>query len=186
MTTSGLLSATFHEPGYRHLVELVHQRDLKANRHLAELEVAAYDAAGRQRGRVAVDTREGIVDLAGLLEASAAGAERLLVLFDARYEPARFPYRPHHYAYLQRAGSPRPPLYYAVNATLGGVPDRIGASRFNHFETYVFLRRGAAPRAALLLGNPSRFATARAEVTIHYDAGDDAGRVERAVELPPK
>ncbi|HKZ08686.1 MAG TPA: hypothetical protein VJU81_24670 [Methylomirabilota bacterium] len=180
MGSSGLLSATFHEPGHRHLLELVHQRDLDARRHLDSLELTAYDAAGTLRRTAAVDTRRGVVDLAELLGPPAR--ERLLVLLDARYDPAIFPYRPHHYAYLHRRGSPRPPLYYAVNATLGGVPDRIGASRFNHFETYLFLRRGVAPRAALLLGNPSRFATARAEVTIHYDAG----RVERTVELPPK
>jgi hypothetical protein len=182
MTISGLVSATFHEPGYRHLVELVHQQDLKSNRHLAALEVAAYDAAGRPRGRAAVDTRLGVVDLAELVEASSPGLERLLVVFDARYEPARFPYRPHHYAYLQRAGSLRPPLYYAVNATLGGVPDRVGTTRLNHFETYLFLERGPAQRSTLLLGNLSRFAGARAEVTSFYGLE----RLEQAVELPPK
>lgn len=182
MTTSGLLSATFHEPGYRHLIELVHQRDLQANRHLAALEIAAYDAAGRQRGRAGVDTRLGTVDLADLLEASATGAERLLVVFDARYEPARFPYRPHHYAYLQRAGSARPPLYYAVNATLGGVPDRVGTTRLNHFETYLFLQRGPVQRSTLLLGNLSRFAAARADITAFYGPS----RLEQAVALSPK
>jgi len=162
MTISGLLSATFHEPGYRHLVELVHQRDLQAHRHLATLEVAVYDAEGRQRSRAELDTRQGVVDLAELLEPNGSRRERLLVVFDARYEPTRFPYRPHHYAYLHRAGSHRPPLYYAVNATLGGVPDRVGTTRFNHFETYLFLQRGPAQRATLLIGNLSRFAAARA------------------------
>jgi hypothetical protein len=182
MMTSGLLSATFHEPGYRHLVELVHQRDLKAHRHLAMLEVTMYDAGGRQRGRVEVDTRQGVVDLAELLEPNGSGRERLLVVFDARYEPTRFPYRPHHYAYLHRAGSHRPPLYYAVNATLGGVPDRVGTTRFNHFETYLFLQRGSAQRAVLLIGNLSRFAPARADITAFYGSE----RSEQAVELPPK
>ena len=182
MTISGLLSATFHEPGYRHLVELVHQRDLQAHRHLATLEVAVYDAEGRQRSRAELDTRQGVVDLAELLEPNGSRRERLLVVFDARYEPTRFPYRPHHYAYLHRAGSHRPPLYYAVNATLGGVPDRVGTTRFNHFETYLFLQRGPAQRATLLIGNLSRFAAARADVTSFY--GPE--RSEQAVELPPK
>ena len=182
MALSGLLSATFHQGGYQHLVELVHQRDLEAERHLAGLEVTVYDARGRLRGREDVDTRQGVVDLARMVEAGTTGPERVLVVFDARYEPARFPYRPHHYAYLQRSGSPRPPLYYAVNATLGGVPDRIGATRLNHFETYLFLQRGPAPRSTLLLGNLSRFAEARADVTAYYGLE----RLEQAVDLPPK
>jgi hypothetical protein len=182
MATSALLSATFHEPGYRHLVELVHQQDLEASRRLSALEVAVSDAAGGRRGGASVDTGRGVVDLDELLGGSLTEAGRVLVVFDARYEPSRFPYRPHHYAYLQRTGSPRPPLYYAVNATLGGVPDRVGTTRLNHFETYLFLQRGPAHRSTLLLGNLSRFAAARADVTTFY--GPE--RLEQVVELAPK
>jgi hypothetical protein len=182
MGYSGLLSATFHEPGYQHLLELVHQRDLDARRHLESLELTAYDAEGALQRQASVDARQPVVDLADLLERPEPPGGRLLVVLEARYDPGIFPYRPHHYAYLHRGGSLGAPLYYAVNATMGGVPDRVGASRFNHFETYVFLRGAPTPRAALLLGNPSRFATARAEVTIHYDQR----RIEHGVELGPK
>jgi hypothetical protein len=105
-----------------------------------------------------------------------------MVLFDARYDEAVFPYRPHHYAYLHRRGSPQPSLYYAVNAVLGGVPDRIGATGLNNFETYLFLRRGAGERHAVLLGNVSRFVPGEAQVTTYY-AGT---RHTREVTLPPK
>lgn len=182
MSISGLLSATFHEPGDQHLVELVHQRDLEARRRLASLVVAAYDANGRLHGSVDVDTSRGVVDLASLLGPPEPGMGRLFVIFDARYDPAIFPYRPHQYAYLHRGGSSRPSLYYAVNATMGGVPARIGTTRLNHFETYLFPQRALGQRSALMLGNPSRFATARAEVTTFYGAG----RAEQAVDLPPK
>jgi hypothetical protein len=182
MSISGLLSATFHEPGYCHLVELVHQRDLEARRHLASLRVAAYNPSGFLHRSVEVDPNLGVVDLAILLGPPAPEADRLFVIFDARYDPGLFPYRPHHYAYLHGDHSLRPPLYYAVNATMGGVPDRIGTTRFNHFETYLFLQRPLRQRSALMLGNPSRFATARAEVAAYYDVD----RVEQAVELPPK
>jgi hypothetical protein len=181
MATSGLLSATFHQPGYRHLVELVHQRDLEERRQLTALAVTAYDAGGHLRGEVAVDVRQGVVDLAELLGADGA-RERLLVIFDARYEAAVFPYRPHHYAYLHRDESVRPPLYYAVNATLGGVPDRVGTTRFNHFETYLFPKVASAQRATLLVANLSRFVPARAEITTYYGAD----RAEQAVDLGPK
>lgn len=182
MSTSGLLSATFHESGYQHLVELVHQRDLEARRRLASLQVAAYSPTGGLLGSVEVDPDLAVVDLVTLLGAPEPGTGRVFVTFDARYDSALFPYRPHHYAYLHRDGSPRPSLYYAVNATLGGVPDRIGTIRFNHFETYLFLSRHLGQRLALMLGNPSRLAGARAEVTTYYDAVS----VEQSVDLPPK
>jgi len=76
----------------------------------------------------------------------------------------------------------QPPLYYAVNAVLGGVPDRIGATGINNFETYLFLRRHLAMRPGLALGNPSRFATAEAQVFTYYGAE----RQTQNVVLEPK
>jgi hypothetical protein len=105
-----------------------------------------------------------------------------MLVFDARYDERIFPYRPHHYGYLHRRGAPTPPLYYAVNAVLGGVPDRIGATGINNFETYLFRRQGVIGRHSLVLGNVSRFSTAKAQVFSYY--GDN--RVAQDVELEPK
>ena len=177
-----LLSATFHDAGFSHVIELVHQRDAAARLHLASLRIDAYDAGGRHRLGADVDPRQEILDLDALAGEAAAAHGRLLVLFDARYDPRIFPYRPHHYAYRQRRGSAAPPLYYAINATLGGVPDRIGAVALNNFESYLFLDRPLAERYGLALGNVSRFATAEAQVITHYDG---ARHVEE-VRLAPK
>lgn len=179
---AALMSATFHEVGYAHLVELVHQKDAAARRHLASLRVEAYDGAGCRRLAADVDPRQEILDLEALLGETSRAHGRVLVVFDARYDREIFPYRPHHYAYLQRRDSTAPPLYYAVNATLGGVPDRIGAVALNNFETYLFLDRPLTARYGLALGNLSRFATAEAEVIRYYEGG----RHTEAVRLPPK
>jgi hypothetical protein len=179
---SALLSATFYEAGYRHVVELVHQRDEASRRRLASLDLAAWDAGGKLRAEASVDPRDETLDLDALL-AGHAGGERLMVTFDARYDERIFPYRPHHYAWLHRRGSGSAPLYYAVNAVLGGVPDRIGATALNNFETYVFLRRPLAERYAVLVGNVSRFSTAEAQVFTYYVGG---ARVTQRVELDPK
>jgi hypothetical protein len=177
---SPLLSATFYEPGYQHLVELVHQRDEMAHRHLESLEVAVYDAAGARALTLAVDPAQEVLDLDALL-AGRAG-DRAMVTFDARYDARIFPYRPHHYAYLHRRGSAVPPLYYAVSAVLGGVPDRIGATGINNFETYVFLRRPLPERHAVVLGNVSRYAAAEARVIAYYAET----RREQTVTIEPK
>src|SRR5512132_1497963 len=129
-----LMSVTFHEAGHDHLVELVHQRDAAARRHLASLRLDVHDAAGTLRDRREVDPRQEILDLDALLGDVSRAHGRLMVVFDARYDPAVFPYRPHHYAYLHRRGSTAAPLYYAVNGALGGVPDRLGAVDLNNFE----------------------------------------------------
>ena len=179
---AGLMSATFHEAGYAHLVELVHQKDRAARRRLHSVRLAAYDAEGGGRLDVALDPAQEILDLAALLEAPARRHGRLLVIFDARYDPQIFPYRPHHYAYLHRPDSPAPPLYYAVNATLGGVPDRIGAVALNNFESYLFLDREVVGQHTVAVGNLSRFADADAEIVTYYDG---PRHVER-VRLPPK
>jgi hypothetical protein len=179
---SPLLSVTFHQQGCDHLVELVHQRDEHARRHLASVDVAIYDAGGKALGEIPVDPRDEIVDLARLLAGHGRAGERLMVVFDARYDERIFPYRPHHYALVHPRGSASPPLYYAVNAVLGGVPDRIGATGINNFETYLFLRRTLAARPGLALGNPSRFATAEAQVFTYYGAA----RFTQKVTLEPK
>src|ERR1700752_4067554 len=160
---TGLMSATFHEAGHAHVVELVHQRDRAARRRLAALRLDAYDADGRHRWGADVDPGVEVLDLSAQVDAASRAHGRLPVVFDARYDPRVFPYRPHHYAYLPRPDAPGPPLYYAVNATLGGVPDRIGAVALNNFETYLFLDLPLPERYAVVLGNLSRFATAEAE-----------------------
>lgn len=179
---SPLLSATFHEQGCDHLVELVHQRDEHARRHLTSVDVAIYDASGKALGDLPVDPRDEIVDLARLLAGHGRAGERFMVVFDARYDERIFPYRPHHYALVHPRGSASPPLYYAVNAVLGGVPDRIGATGINNFETYLFLRRHLPARPGLALGNLSRFASAEAQVFTYYGAA----RLTQTVMLEPK
>ncbi|HEU4369329.1 MAG TPA: hypothetical protein VFV05_13995 [Methylomirabilota bacterium] len=176
------MSATFHEAGYVHLVELVHQKDPGARRRLASLRLDAYDGAGRRHVAAELDPTREILDLEALLGEASRAHGRLLVVFDARYDPRVFPYRPHHYAYLQRRDATAPPLYYAVNATLGGVPDRVGAVALNNFESYLFLDRPVAERYALALGNLSRFATAEAQVVRYYEGE----RLTEEVRLAPK
>ena len=165
---SALKSATFHEDGYDHLVELVHQRDAAAQRSLISLEIEVRDAAGTVLVSMPVDPRDEILDVGDLVQTHASGRGRVMVTFDARYDPRVFPYRPHHYAYLHRRGSDAASLYYAINAVLGGVPDRIGVTSTNNFETYLFLQRPVAERYSLLLGNMSRWAPAEVRVVGYY------------------
>jgi hypothetical protein len=176
---SALASATFWEPGYEHLVELVHQRDADARRRLVALVLDLYDASGKHLDRLEPDALAEVVDMSALL---GDRSERVMVVFEARYDAAIFPYRPHHYGYLHRRGSATPALYYAVSATLGGVPDRVGATGLNNFETYVFRRGPFAEEYSLLVGNLSRFASARADVVGYYDDR----RMARTVTLAPK
>ena len=178
---SALMSATFAEPGYEHLVELIHQRDEAARRRLESLVIELYDARGGLLAVRTVDPREEVLDLGALVaEVLPSGEERALVLFDARYDERRFPYRPHHYAYLHRPASGDPPLYYAVNATLGGVPDRIGAERLNNFETYLFRTRRFTERYSLLLGSAARFSDVEARVTCYYESTSTTATVTLA------
>lgn len=176
------MSATFAEPGYEHLVEVVHQRDADARRRLASLDIALYAPDGKCLAELPVDAAQEILDLGALVRDAGRGSERVMAVFDARYDERVFPYRPHHYAYLHRAGFDDPALYYAVSAALGGVPDRIGATRFTNFETYLFPQRPFAERYSILLGNLARFAPAQARVTVYY--GD--ARATHEVELAPK
>ena len=69
-----------------------------------------------------------------------------------------------------------------MNAVLGGVPDRIGTTRFNHFETYLFQNRPFRERYSLMIGNLSRFAVAEAQIFAYYDRE----RTSREVILNPK
>jgi hypothetical protein len=178
----GLGSATFAEPGYEHIIEVVHQRDADARRHLESLDLALYDPDGALLRQEAVDTREETLDLAALVGDQPAGS-RIMVVFDARYDERIFPYRPHHYAYLRRRGGSAPALYYAVSSALGGVPDRIGAQRITHFETYLFLRRPHRERCSVMVGNLSRFAATEAQLTACYAGGE---RQMQEVALGPK
>lgn len=182
-SVSALLSATFFEPGYEHLVELVHQRDPEARRRLLSLEIVAFDADGKLLLEHPVDTREETLDLGALLAHPARQHGRVMAVFDARYDGNAFPYRPHHYAYVHAKGSETPALYYAVSAALGGVPDRIGdMSRLNNFDTYVFRRGPHAARYSVMLGNLGRFASTEAQVFAYYGTE----RVERKVALGPR
>jgi len=178
----GLLSATFYEPGYDHVIELVHQRDKDSRRHLASLDVTVYDAQGKALSETPVDPEVETLDL-GRLAGDAAWAEpRVMAVLDARYDERIFPYRPHHYAFLHRRGSAAPALYYAVSAALGGVPDRIdNNTRINNFETYVFRRRSFGERYSVLVGNLARFASAEAQVFAYYGAE----RAQHEVTLAP-
>ena len=179
---SALLSATFYERGYDHLVELVHQRDASAYRRLHSLDVGVYDPGGKRLAAPPVDPRCEVLDLAALVEQIPGAPERVMVAFDARYDERIFPYRPHHYAYLHRRGSTAPALYYAVNAVLGGVPDRIGVTSINNFEMYLFRRNPFTERYSVLLGCLSRFAPVEAQVFAYY--ADE--RTYREVILEPK
>lgn len=178
----GLLSATFVEPDYEHLVELVHQRDANARRRLASLEVTLHASDGRRLAALPVHSGQEVLDLAEVVRGTQAGNERVMAVFDARYDERVFPYRPHHYAYLHRPHSDDPALYYAVSAVLGGVPDRIGTTRFTNFETYLFAQRPHAERYSILLGNLARFVPATARLTAYY--GD--ARTTQEIELAPK
>ena len=179
---SALLSVTFYEAGDEHLIELVHQRDIAGRRHLASLGLEIYAPDGQRLGKVAIDPRRETLDLGALARECGAPHPRVMVVFDARYDERIFPYRPHHYGFLHRRGSSSPPLYYAVNATLGGVPDRIGATGINNFETYLFRTGGSGGRHSLILGNVSRFTAARAQVFSYYGSA----RAAQDVTLPPK
>jgi hypothetical protein len=179
---SALLSVTFHEAADDHVIELVHQRDPAARRRLAALDVGMYAPDGRTLGNVTIDPRQETLDLGRLVRDHPGIHGRVMVVFDARYDERIFPYRPHHYGYLHRRGSTAPPLYYAVNATLGGVPDRIGATGINNFETYLFRTSGVHGRHSLLLGNVSRFSPVKAQIFTHY--GET--RVSVDVALDPK
>jgi hypothetical protein len=179
---SPLLSVTFHQDGYDHLVELVHQRDANGRRHLAALDLLIYDVEGKPLDEIPVDPRQEVVDLAALLAGIVPGRERVMVAFDARYDARIFPYRPHHYGYLYRRESSAPPLYYALTAALGGVPDRVGATGINNFEIYLFRKRRFAEHFSLLLGNVSRFSPTEAQISTFYGS---SRRTER-VALAPK
>jgi hypothetical protein len=181
---SALGSATFHEPGYDHLIELVHERAADPGRRLVSLDVDLYDAEGKQLAAVPVDPRQEILDLAAFVGRHAPGHDRVMAVFDARSDARTFPYRPHHYGYVHRQGSSAPPLYYAVTASRGGVPDRLAGKVHiqPNFESYLFLDRPVAERFAVLLGNLGRFVPGEAQISTHY--GDE--RVVRELTLDPR
>lgn len=65
---------------------------------------------------------------------------------------------------------------------LGGVPDRVGATNINNFETYVFRQRPFAETYSLLLGCLARFVPVEAQVFTYYGSL----RVAQDVTLAPK
>jgi hypothetical protein len=181
---SALGSATFYEPGYEHLIELVHERAADPRRRLLSLDVALHDPEGKLLADIPVDPREEILDLAELATRHAPGAGRVMAVFDARFDGRIFPYRPHHYGYLHRRGSASPSLYYAVTPSRGGVPDRHATkvSILPNFESYLFLRRPLAERFSVFLANLGRFAPGEAQLSAFY--GDE--RVVQDVHLAPR
>ena len=179
---SALMSATFYEGGYEHHVDIIHQRGAEARRRLDSLEVTLYDREGAILGSPRVDPTQDVLDLRALVRETTPSAERVMVVFDARYAEAIFPYRPHHYAYLHREGSSAAPLYYAINAVLGGVPDRVGATNINNFETSVFRRGPFEQRYSLLLGCLARFVPVQAQVFTYYGRR----RLAQEITLAPK
>lgn len=166
-----LLSGTFHTPGDTHLVETVHQRE--PGKLLESLGITLYASDGTRLSAFLCSPDEEIIDLEALPPYDPA--ERLMVTFDARYDDAIFPYRPHHYGFRHRPGSDTPPLYYALNAVLGGVPAPIGVVALNNFETYVIPPGAPGMRYSVLVGNLSRHTTANVTVTSY------AERMKRAV-----
>ena len=68
--------------------------------HLTEC--AVWDEDGARLTSPPVDPGREILDVEALVAAVPAAPVRVMVTFDARYDPAIFPYRPHHYAYLPR------------------------------------------------------------------------------------
>ena len=142
---NALLSATFHEPGVEHWIEVCHER-----KPLLSLTFAAYTEQGEPVTQAFMPEGESV--------RLAATTERVMVTLDARYDPRVFGYRPHHYAWMHRPQSQSPPVYYAVNGILGGTPERLGptVSRGNH-EGYI-VPQGTRQCWSLYLGNLSRFA----------------------------
>jgi len=169
-----LRSATFHEPGYDHVMELVHQRDSRSRRSLLSVDVEVRDRSGEMLAARPIDPSQELLDLAAL---GAAGGP-VMVTIEARYDPRTFPYRPHHYAFLHRRGSEAASLYYAVNAVLGGQPARVGTTTVNNLENYLFLRRPFAERHSLLVGNVALWAHARAQVFAWYGSERQAWDVD--------
>jgi hypothetical protein len=142
------MSATFHEPGYTHHVELVHQRDPVARRRLASLLLSVYNPQGTMLREIDLDPSEETLDLAGLLRDIESTHPRLMVVFDARYDERVFPYRPHHYAYLharERAAA----ALLRRERTSAGFPTASTTRGSITFETYVFKRHPAED----ILGN---------------------------------
>lgn len=180
-----LRSVTFHEPGYDHVMELVHQRDPRARRALLSVEEEMRDRAGAVLAARPIDPSRELLDLT---ELDAAGGP-VMVTIEARYDPRTFPYRPHHYAFLHRRGPEAAPLYYAVNAVLGGQPARVGTTTVNNLENYLFLRRPFAERHSLLVGNVALWARARAQVSAWYGSERQAWDVDldpgQHAEVPP-
>jgi len=62
------------------------------------------------------------------------------------------------------------------------VPDRVGATNINNFETYVFRRGPFAQRYSLLLGCLARFMPVQAQVFTYYGSR----RVAQEITLEPK
>lgn len=166
-----LLSATFYERGESHVIEKVHQA---GHRELASLSLSCYDGPGQRLGTIELGSRNETVDLAELADIVPMCPRRLMVTFDARYDERQWPYRPHHYG-LRRSRK-GPPLYYAVNAVLGGVPDTIGATTVNNVERFTFPPEHHGQEYALLLGSLSRYVATDVYVAKIYGHGAAVAR----------
>src|SRR5438132_10148464 len=92
-----LLSATFYERGYEHLVEVIHQRDDASRRRLDALDVAVWDEAGGRLTSPPVDPGREILDVEALVAAVPAAPARVMVTFDARIDPPSTPHLTYPY-----------------------------------------------------------------------------------------
>ena len=105
-----------------------------------------------------------------------------MVAFDARYSAQVFPYRPHHYGYLQRSARGAAALLRGQR----GAGRRAGSDRQYPDQQLRDLRvQPPRPRRAysLLLGNLSRFAPVQVQVFGYYG---DGARTTEEISLTPK
>jgi hypothetical protein len=173
----GAAVGTFYEHGYDHRVD--HSPADAGAPAAGVLEVTLYDEDGAL-ATPAVDP--GLEVSTGRLVGKATSTQERVMVASTRGTTTPSPVPPHHYAYFHRRGSTAAPLYYAVNAALGGVPDRIGATNINIFETYVFRQQPFAETYSLLLGCLARFVPVQAQVFAYYGSR----RIARDVTLAPK
>ena len=165
-----LLSIAFHVPGQRQRFEVVHQ----AKGKLASLTLREYHDDGTPNGVTENCPVSGV-------RWSSSDTRPYMLEFDATYDDRIFSYRPHHYGWIEGD----PPLYYAVNAVWGGIPDSLPVTGMPWIETYWF-RKHSGMDFSVVVGNPSRLAAADVLVKSFlrhglYDITD-----ERRVTLSPK
>lgn len=178
-----LLSVTFCEKGYTHFIELIHQRDIENRKRLKNAALSFFDENGGELYRQTVDTNIDTIELSALADQFLESKSRIMVTMDSRYDTAIFPYRPHHYAFFHKNGSKKPPVYYAINGALGGLPNRINPVANNHHSVFMFFDVPEKMVYSVMVGNLSRFSTVKNSISVCYKNGET---VTKTVEMPPK